>query len=476
MNSTWNNNIENFRNRFPQLAEILSDRIETFEKNAGTEKQEKLHDFWQISQAKNGAFVAQEGSLRLHSAYNPQRESESAVKAMEDKLKNAKSAVFLGFGLGYTPIAVAMQYPTLPLILIEPDIAHFFAAMLYMDFQPLFKNPNIIFAVSCTPDQSSTLINQYGVENSVFFSVNAHQEHAKQYFDVINALIERNRQKEKINQATLSKFGKLWESNCRKNKDSFEKMPGVKQLEDTMKGKPFLLLAAGPSLDKVLPHLSELSKKMVTVCVDTALRACLRANVEPDFIVLTDPQYWAYRHIAGLKSPSSILITELAVYPAVYGFECKKIFVCNSQVPMAKNFTDMADKKGDLGAGGSVASCAWNLCRLLGGREIYAAGLDLSFPGKQTHIKGSTFEEAVHRSSTKISTAITISMPLLFGGNACIEKDYKGNPVITDQRMKMFAWWFESRLSECPDTKTYTICPEGLAVPGIIPVELSSIL
>lgn len=476
MNSIWNKNIKGFRNRFPQLAELLASGIKAFEEAAGTINQEKLTEFWQISQAKNGAFVAQEGSLRLHSAYNPQRESEGAVKALEEKLRKAKSAVFLGFGLGYTPVAVAQQFPELPLILIEPDVPHFLGAMLYTDFEPLLKNPNIIFAVSCTPDQASTLINQYGVEDSVFFSVNALKEHGKQYFDVMDALIERNRQKEKINQATLKKFGKLWESNCRKNRDLFEKLPGVQELKDSRKGKPFLVIAAGPSLDKVLPQLQTLSKKMVTVCVDTALRACLRAKVEPDYIILTDPQYWAYRHIAGLKSPSSTLITELAVYPAVFGFECKEIFVCNSQVPMAKEFSQLSDKKGDLGAGGSVASCAWNFARLCGGREIYVAGLDLSFPGKQTHIKGSTFEEAVHRSSSKISTALTKSMPLLFGGNACIERNYRGESVITDQKMKMFAWWFESRLAECPDTKTYTFCPEGLFIPGITPVELFSVL
>ena len=34
--------------------------------------------------------------------------------------------------------------------------------------------------------------------------------------------------------------------------------------------------------------------------------------------------------------------------------------------------------------------------------------------------------------------------------------------------MKMFAWWFEARLAACPETKTYTLDPRGLSVPGIV--------
>ena len=41
-----------------------------------------------------------------------------------------------------------------------------------------------------------------------------------------------------------------------------------------------------------------------------ARELCLKAGVEPDFVFLTDPQYWAWRHLAGLSSPQSILVAE----------------------------------------------------------------------------------------------------------------------------------------------------------------------
>ncbi len=42
--------------------------------------------------------------------------------------------------------------------------------------------------------------------------------------------------------------------------------------------------------------------------------------------------------------------------------------------------------------------------------------------------------------------------------------------------MKMFSWWFESRLAGCSDVQTFTLCPQGLATPGIKVAEVSELL
>ena len=268
----------------------------------------------------------------------------------------------------------------------------------------------------------------------------------------------------------------MWVKNtCKNLKKSFFAQ-GITQYKNCAKNLPFLILAAGPSLEDVLPHLKEIQNKAIIVCVDTALRFCIKHKVEPDFIVLTDPQYWAYKHIDGIKSPSSILITESAVYPSVFRFLCKKIICCKSNFPLEHYFDSFRSDKGTLVAGGSVASTAWNFAQYAGSSEIYVAGLDLAFVNKQTHIKGSTFEQATHTTSKRILTAETSNMPILFSGNACYEKNYKNESVLTDQRMKMFAWWFESRLEQFPQVKTYTLSQNGLFIPGIEYTSIDKLL
>lgn len=438
------------------------------------QEQEKLYPFWQVAKTKNDSFTVTQNGTRLHSAYNPQKEAETIIQNTD--FSEAETCVFLGTGLGYTCIECAKKHPEKTLIIFEPDPYHFFSSLIFTDWTDVFKCKNLILAISCTPEQGITLINQYEILKTNFFHVKAQTNHAEKYFETLETLIKRNINKEKINIATLEKFGKLWVKNtCKNLKKSFFSQ-GITQYKNNAKNIPFLILAAGPSLQDILPHLKDIKNKAIIVCVDTALRFCIKYNVEPDFIVLTDPQYWAYKHIDGIKSPSSILITESAVYPSVFRFLCKKIICCKSNFPLEHYFDSFRSEKGTLVAGGSVASTAWNFAQYAGASEIYVAGLDLAFPYKQTHIKGSTFEQATHTTSKRIATAETSNMPILFSGNACYEKNYKQENVLTDQRMKMFAWWFESRLEQFPHVKTYTFSQNGLYIPGIEFITIDKLL
>jgi hypothetical protein len=437
-------------------------------------EQEKLYPFWQVAKTKNDSFTVTQNGTRLHSAYNPQKEAETIIQNTD--FSESETCVFLGTGLGYTCIECAKKHPEKTLIIFEPDPYHFFSSLIFTDWTDVFKCKNLILAISCTPEQGITLINQYEILKTNFFHVKAQTNHAEKYFETLETLIKRNINKEKINIATLEKFGKLWVKNtCKNLKKSFFSQ-GITEYKNCAKNIPFLILAAGPSLQDILPHLKEIKNKAIIVCVDTALRFCIKYNVEPDFIVLTDPQYWAYKHIDGIKSPSSILITESAVYPSVFRFLCKKIICCKSNFPLEHYFDSFRSEKGTLVAGGSVASTAWNFAQYAGASEIYVAGLDLAFVNKQTHIKGSTFEQATHTTSKRIATAETSNMPILFSGNACYEKNYKQENVLTDQRMKMFAWWFESRLEQFPDVKTYTFSQNGLYIPGIEFITIDKLL
>ncbi len=56
---------------------------------------------------------------------------------------------------------------------------------------------------------------------------------------------------------------------------------------------------------------------------------------------------------------------------------------------------------------------------------------------------------------------------ILFGADISVAKDYNGNDVLTDSRMKMFAWWFESKIASNPGVETFTLCPESMVIPGI---------
>ena len=417
---------------------------------------------------------AKVAAIPLHSKYNPEREAEQLVK--EFSKNDFDAAVFLGFGLGYAPIAFAEKNPSTPLILIENNPLFLFAALNTLDFTKVFSHPNLIFVTKTNASTAVSVLANYKAERIKIYSSKAHTAHDPSFANEFLELFKRSLQKDEINTNTLEKFSRLWMKNNMANLPYLAKCDGVRKYRSALLqlgGKatelPFVILAAGPSLETVLPHLSKLKESCVLVCVDTALHALVKAGVEPDFIVLVDPQYACARHLEFLKAKSSVLITESAAYPSVFRFECRETVMCSSLFPIGQYFESQLGQKGKLGAGGSVATTAWDFARTCGTRKIYIAGMDLGFPGKQTHIRGSQFEERAHRSSSRTHTAESDGIASLLGASPSLSKDYRGNSILTDKRMSLFAWWFESNCSTAlkDGQTTFTLTPQSLAIPNI---------
>ena len=251
MNSIWNKNFSAFKSRFPQLVELAGSNPIPPE------------SLWTLESAKNGMITASEycaekcagdcdefstagstagstaaSTVRLHSAYNPEREASGAVGRSEVFEKSA--IVFYGFGLGYHVIECAKHLSALgakapKLVLIEPDIAHFYAAMSVLDWTPVFEIEKLIIvagapADSVLPlleDSSQVNIGKTGVSDAYFFDIPAFTAHAAEYFDTVRAIIKRNQRKNEINAATLKKFGRLWCQNSLKNIRRLEECAGI---------------------------------------------------------------------------------------------------------------------------------------------------------------------------------------------------------------------------------------------------------
>lgn len=461
MNSIWNKNYSLFKERFPELSNSL---------------EVKFSNEIEFETAKNGSLTAKRKNLLLHSKYNPEKEAGSLVNSFDSEKKD--TAIFLGFGLGYGPVEFAKKIPEPTLIIIEEDTASFFSALNAIDWSPVFEHKKLIFIIGASLEQTAALISNCSYSKTHIFKTKSHTAHNQEYFDSVENIIFQNKQKEEVNTNTLEKFSRLWLSNSCKNLGYIEKLDGVNKFLNTANGIPFVIIAAGPSLEKILPHLNEIKERAIIVCVDTALHSCLEFNVEPDFIILADPQYYCSLHLEFLKSPESILVTEIAVYPSVFRFQCKEIVLFSSMFPIGKFFEKNIGEKGLLAAGGSVTTTAWDFARMCGASEIYLAGMDLGFPNKETHIRGSKFEEKIHYESIRTKTAETKNIQTLFSAAPFYAKDYNGNEILTDKKMQLFSCWFEKNCTSASaqGIKTFSLTPESLAINGIEKFSLEEFL
>jgi hypothetical protein len=129
-----------------------------------------------------------------------------------------------------------------------------------------------------------------------------------------------------------------------------------------------------------------------------------------------------------------------------------------------------------LGAGGSVATTAWDFARTLGPREIWIAGLDLAFPGNKTHFKGALFEEKALSESTRLNPAETWLYNALRGGLPFKAPSISGGQVLTDRRLSLYATWFENNFRNNPHIKNYSLSSAGLAIMGLEPADADAFL
>lgn len=539
MTCTWNNlfsnNISQFQTRFPALFELLKDEVEFIKNrfiqeelilennsnlNTNNDTQNQLSNlqilnnifnFWTFSYSKSNHIIAKEKNTYIHSSYDPVKEVQRIFQ-LQNKLNDANSPknhttsqenpylknnneqltiidqnntysewIFAGIGLGYSPIEFAKLNNENFLIIIEPDPFFLFASMATLDWTPIFNHEKCVIITKTTYDQAITLIeNLCQLETSKVITNNSLTNHQPQWFSNFFTLLQRNKQKQIINTNTLEKFSKLWLKNSTKNLQHFSKINGINIYKNMLNFQiPTLIVAAGPSLQDIIPYIKEISKRTVIIAVDTALKFLLKNNIEPDFIVLIDPQYYAACHINGLSSKNSVLITESSVYPSVLRFDCRKIVMCESLFPLGRYFEQGLTEEGTFGkinVGGSVSTSCWDFAKFINSKEIYFAGLDLGYPNKITHVKGSTFEEKTHSNSIRTTPAETAQVSILF--NTQNEKfvDYEDNIIITDSKMKLFAWWFESQIAKDNHIKTYTLSKKSLKIPGIEYKNVTEIL
>ncbi len=413
------------------------------------------------------------GGALLHSSRDPRAEaSRVALTALD---QGADTTVILGLGLGY--LAEACLESGIPRVLAcESEPGALAAAFRLRDLSSLVSDDRLGFVVGGEPESLITALELSGGTRAALFELKAATAADPAWFERARRAAERWNAKGAVNENTLRRFGRLWVRNLARNLGQAAESAGVEKLEGLFAGMPALVLAAGPSLDLVLPRIEELSRRALVVCVDTALRSLLRFGAEPDFLVVVDPQYWNWRHLAGLSSTSSFLVSETSVWPAVLRASRRGAFLGGSLFPLGRRIDALAGSKGQLGAGGSVATSAWDLCRIMGCSPLWVAGLDLGYPGGQTHAKASLFEQRALASGSRLAPAASGQAAALVGGTSFEAASAEGGRLRTDERMILYAWWFESRFARPGSPPTLSLGRGGLAVPGLAPGSVEELL
>lgn len=444
-------NLDIIKIRFPRLFELLASYEKTSE--------------YTVEISREGSPTVQINGHYIHSKFNPLREADRFIKS--EISTEARFVIFAGYGLGYHIENFLEDNKETAVLVVEPDISFFLFSLSVRNMQTILESQNVQFLIGGKPDNCTIILEEHPGKLVQLVTLRSVYSLHEGFYRELDTFIRNYISRKEINLSTLRRFGRLWVRNLAANTKQLTLAPGINSIQGIFSDFPALLIAAGPSLDNIKPYLKELHKRFLIITVDTALRVCLEEGVEPDFTIVVDPQYWNSRHLDRCLTNKTILISETSTYPTVFRQIQGKVFLCSSSFPLGLYIEEQTELKGKLKAGGSVATAAWDFCRVLSIKNIWCAGLDLGFPRKQTHCKGSYFEQRAHWLSERTAPSETFSWHALHDAGLTAVKSNSGNLTWTDKRMSLYSHWFEEQMHQYKDIQNWNLSDEGIKINGM---------
>ena len=184
------------------------------------------------------------------------------------------------------------------------------------------------------------------------------------------------------------------------NSDFIANCEGIDVIENLHKGKNFVVVGAGPSLDADLPLLKENQDKFIIVAVDAAAKVLESAGIRYDYVTSIERfNVMQDKFFRDLK-PSK---AELVAYPVVHT-EVLKLWPNKIRI-VYRNYAWFAyfEKnwpKGILESGGSASHLATKLAFFLGADTVFLLGCDMSYEQVEdkfrSHCQSTAYPEWAH--------------------------------------------------------------------------------
>lgn len=310
--------------------------------------------------------------------------------------------VCLGFGLGYGTLMLVQQknYVSRSIVVVEPDPAIILLAFKSLDCREILSSNDVIFLVGQeTAGKESALIAHFIESNRLVNAKNVQiidlPASVRTHSETHQAMVKT------IKQAILEGV-KLF-GNCPNdalegldrtlaNLPAHTLMPGVKPLEGAFKGKPGIVVSAGPSLAKNINGLRGLGDQVVMASADATLEMLVRHGIYPHFVTSVERVETTSQLFDDLTEEdckNTYLVGSPVCHPATF----KKYPGVSISCEREHDFFNLLGlEKGKLSPGPSSGNMAFRLLKYLGCDPIILVGQDLALSETgDTHPEGSRF-------------------------------------------------------------------------------------
>lgn len=293
--------------------------------------------------------------------------------------------VFLGMGLGHGPLLILRERLAVAQIaVVEPSLELFRAALAETDLRPLIASGKVFFFVG--------EVDWEGFETAVTRIAALEDTHVLRHppsfqwrpelYGPVNDRAYMLLNQLNASGSTTRQCGPVFVENRFANLALLNHSHNLDALRDSCKGKPAVLVAAGPSLNRGLAELQKIVGRCVLVAADSALAPLLKAGIVPDFVTSIDYLDLNFEKVApflGDEWPFS-LVAMIKTTPLVAKrFPARHLFLAFADDYPQRWVVEALGIKTLAQNASSVAHLSLGLALVMGCDPVIMVGQDLSY-------------------------------------------------------------------------------------------------
>lgn len=349
----------------------------------------------QVLKTKEGMVAVRERQkCFVHSVYNTENEVFQMTKKIN---KDAEVTILFGIGDGTVVDFLLNNYKKLKkIIVVEPSRSIFELFMEKVELENIIKSALerevlITFIVNQPVEFSASLLKQE-LANCYNISVCVHvyiYSLFSEYYYNLNEAVKKQLKLALISVNTVSVQWKIWMINSLRNLACKQVYP-VELIKKSFDKKTVVLVSAGPSLNKNMHLISELSSYCTIVAVGSAIGVLDGMGIGPDYRVAIDAYPAEKTIFDNLNNQRGELIfSNQLYYDILPNYPGKKIrYLLNTDYLGKYFYKSEGIDFVEIESGPSVANGAVDLICALGAKQVIFLGQDFSYTKEGLHAKG----------------------------------------------------------------------------------------
>jgi hypothetical protein len=255
----------------------------------------------------------------LHSKYDPINEAEQWLTQYEDQIDQYEHIFFYGIGFGYHVEALMNKFSNKSFSIFEPDISVFYKYICNRDLNELpIKNLKRIL-VEYNAEFLAIAIDRFLSSFHENVLIVVHPIYERIYAEQVsrfNFCFKKAIEQKRTHLATTAGFERLWTVNSMHNFIKALDTPNIlRDMKGFFKGKPVVMVAAGPSLEDEFENLRYIKENRLAYifAIGSANKALLSQGIFPDAVTTYDPNL--YNHLTF----EEIIVQNLNNIPMIFG-------------------------------------------------------------------------------------------------------------------------------------------------------------